>query len=161
MSVVATDRRIERTRDALEGAFIRLILEGRRYDRITIADLIARAGVGRSTFYEHYRNKDALLAETIRHPFALLAAAVDAGAREATLRDVLAHFHGNRMQARLIFAGSARRKIGRVLASMIEERLRARAQARGAAAPASIGVVALAIAEGELAAIMSWLGGEI
>ena len=65
------------------------------------------------------------------------------------------------MQARLIFAGSARRKIGRVLASMIEERLRARAQARGAAAPASVGVVALAIAEGELAAIMAWLGGEI
>ena len=66
MAVVATDRRIERTREALEGAFIRLILEGRRYDRITIAGLIARAGVGRSTFYEHYRNKDELLAATIR-----------------------------------------------------------------------------------------------
>ena len=87
MSVAVTDRRIERTREALEGAFIRLIFEGRRYDRITIADLIARAGVGRSTFYEHYRNKDELLAATIRYPFAGVAAAVDASANVATLRD--------------------------------------------------------------------------
>ncbi len=157
----ATDRRIERTREAVHGAFNALILEGRRYDRIRVADLIARAGVGRSTFYEHYRNKDEVLAETIRHPFAMLAAAVDAEARVPPLRDVLAHFHQNRAQARLIFAGSARRKIARVLASMIEERLRARAQVRGVAAPRSTGIAALAIAEGQLAAIMAWLDGEL
>src|SRR6202007_2792134 len=112
-----TDRRIERTREAIAGAFNSLIFEGRRYDRIRVADLIARAGVGRSTFYEHYRSKDDVLAETIRHPFAMLAAAVDADMQIATLREVLTHFYENRAQAKLIFAGRARRKIARVLAS--------------------------------------------
>jgi len=161
MSVAATDRRIERTREALEGAFIRLILEGRRYDRITIADLIARAGVGRSTFYEHYRNKDELLAATIRYPFVGVAAAVDANAKPASLRDALLHFEGNRVHAKAVFAGAARRKIVRVLAAMIEERLRVRARESGVVPRSTLGVVAAALAEGMLATIVSWLGGEL
>ena len=134
MPVAATDRRIERTRQAVTGAFSAMILEGCRYDRIRVADLIARAGVGRSTFYEHYRGKDDVLAETIRYPFAMLAAAVDADVKPSTLRDVLAHFHHNRVHGRAIFMGAARRRIARVLASMIEERLRLRAQGSGIAA---------------------------
>jgi AcrR family transcriptional regulator len=161
MAVVATDRRIERTREALEGAFIRLILEGRRYDRITIAGLIARAGVGRSTFYEHYRNKDELLAATIRYPFAGVAAAVEAGAKVATLRDALLHFEGNRVHAKAVFAGAARRKIARVLAAMLEERLRARARENGVVPAATLGIVATALAEGMLATIVAWLGGDV
>jgi AcrR family transcriptional regulator len=161
MAAAVTDRRIERTRRAVAGAFNAMILEGRRYDRIRVADLIARAGVGRSTFYEHYRSKDDVLAETIRHPFAMLAAAVDRDAQVSTLRDVLAHFHENRVHGKAIFAGTARRRIGRVLASMIEDRLRLRAQARGVAAPQALGVAAVAIAEGQLAAIVAWIGGDI
>ena len=161
MPVGTTDRRIERTREAIVGVFNALIFEGRRYDRIRVADLIARAGVGRSTFYEHYRGKDDVLAETIRYPFAMLAAAVDPDVRVSTLRDVLAHFHENRVPAKAIFAGTARRRIARVLASMIEERLRARAQVRGVVAPQVLGVAAVAIAEGQLAAIVAWIGGDI
>jgi len=161
MSVAVTDRRIERTREALEGAFIRLMFEGRRYDRITIADLIARAGVGRSTFYEHYRNKDELLAATIRYPFAGVAAAVDANANVATLRDALLHFEGNRENAKAVVAGGARRRIVRVLAAMIEERLRVRARESGVVPAATLGIVASALAEGMLATIVAWLGGEV
>jgi len=161
MPAAATDRRIERTRQAVTGAFNAMILEGRRYDRIRVADLIARAGVGRSTFYEHYRGKDDVLAETIRYPFAMLAAAVDADVKVSTLRDVLAHFHENRVHGKAIFMGTARRRIARVLASMIEARLRLRAQANGVAAPAALGVAAIALAEGQLAAIVAWIGGDI
>jgi AcrR family transcriptional regulator len=161
MRAAVTDRRIERTRRAVAGAFSALILEGRRYERIRIADVIARAGVGRSTFYEHYRNKDEVLAETIRRPFADVAGAIDAGARTSALRDALVHFAENRVHAKAVFAGSVRRKIARVLASMIEERLRARAHANGVAPPASVGIAALAIAEGQLAVIVAWLGGEV
>jgi AcrR family transcriptional regulator len=161
MPAATIDRRIERTREAIAGAFNALIFEGRRYDRIRVADLIARAGVGRSTFYEHYRGKDDVLAETIRHPFAMLAAAVDRDARVSTLRDVLEHFHENRVQAKAIFAGRARRRVARVLASMVEERLRLRAQSRGTATPVSIGIAAVAIAEGQLAAIVAWGAGDV
>lgn len=158
MPTAAKDRRIERTRQAVLGAFVQLMLEGRRYDRIKVSDLIERAGVGRSTFYEHYRNKDEVLAESIRHPFAMLADAVERGFDVARLRSVLVHFVENRVQARAVFGGAARRQVSRVLASMIEERLRSRARKNGVATSASIKIAAVAIADGQLAAIVSWLG---
>ena len=54
------DRRVRRSRDLLFQALIALILE-KGYDRITVQDILDRADVGRSTFYEHYRSKDDLL----------------------------------------------------------------------------------------------------
>ncbi|WP_280437420.1 TetR/AcrR family transcriptional regulator [Nocardia carnea] len=54
------DRRVRRTRETLHRALIELMME-RAYDRISVSDVIARADVGRSTFYAHYRDKDDLL----------------------------------------------------------------------------------------------------
>jgi len=54
------DRRVSRTRRALHEALIGLILE-KGYDAITVADIVDRADVGRSTFYAHFVDKDALL----------------------------------------------------------------------------------------------------
>lgn len=54
------DRRVRRTRETLHRALIELMME-RAYDRISVRDVIARADVGRSTFYAHYRDKDDLL----------------------------------------------------------------------------------------------------
>ncbi len=54
-----TDRRIQRTRELLQTALIKLISE-RDYDAITIQDIIDRANVGRTTFYKHYNSKDEL-----------------------------------------------------------------------------------------------------
>lgn len=55
-----SDRRIRRTRRALHEALIGLILE-KGYVRVTVQDILDRADVGRSTFYAHYRDKEALL----------------------------------------------------------------------------------------------------
>ncbi|MCP5100882.1 MAG: TetR/AcrR family transcriptional regulator [Chloroflexi bacterium] len=54
------DRRVRRTKKLLKGALIELILE-KGYDAITVADILDRADVGRSTFYAHYNSKDDLL----------------------------------------------------------------------------------------------------
>ena len=54
------DRRVRRTRRILHEALISLILE-KGYGRITVQDILDRADVGRSTFYVHYRDKEALL----------------------------------------------------------------------------------------------------
>jgi len=54
------DRRSIRTRNALREALIQLIGE-RGWDAIAVQDLCERANVGRSTFYSHFPNKDALL----------------------------------------------------------------------------------------------------
>jgi len=54
------DRRIERTRQALQNALNELILE-KGYERVTVQDVIDRANVGRSTFYAHFESLDQLL----------------------------------------------------------------------------------------------------
>lgn len=54
-----TDRRVLRTRDTLGDALFALMHE-KSFDDITVQDLLDRAGVGRSTFYAHYRDKDDL-----------------------------------------------------------------------------------------------------
>src|SRR4029450_490800 len=53
------DRRVRRTRRILGEALVSLVLE-KGYDQITVQDILDRADVGRSTFYAHYRDKDAL-----------------------------------------------------------------------------------------------------
>jgi AcrR family transcriptional regulator len=54
------DRRVRRTRDALGDALIALIQE-KQFETITVQNVLDRAGIGRSTFYAHYRDKDDLL----------------------------------------------------------------------------------------------------
>ena len=55
-----TDRRSLRTRNALREALLSLLGE-RGWDNFAVQDLCDRANIGRSTFYTHYTNKDALL----------------------------------------------------------------------------------------------------
>ena len=57
------DRRIRRTRLLLQEAIVALILE-KTYYKITVQDIIDRADVGRSTFYAHFPDKEALLVST-------------------------------------------------------------------------------------------------
>ncbi|HYN87660.1 MAG TPA: TetR/AcrR family transcriptional regulator [Ardenticatenaceae bacterium] len=54
------DRRSQRTRQMLGAALVELMLR-KRYDDITVQDIIDEANVGRSTFYAHYLDKDDLL----------------------------------------------------------------------------------------------------
>ncbi len=54
------DRRVQKTRKLLSDALVSLILE-KGYDAVSIADILDRANVGRSTFYAHYENKEQLL----------------------------------------------------------------------------------------------------
>ena len=67
------DPRIARTRRSLQDALLELARE-RELDDISVADIAERAGVNRSSFYQHYADKETLLADAID------AAAIDAGA---------------------------------------------------------------------------------
>ena len=59
------DRRVQKTRALLHGALVSLVHE-KPYDDIVVKEILARADVGRSTFYAHYRDKDELLECGIR-----------------------------------------------------------------------------------------------
>ena len=54
------DKRVNRTIRLLRDALISLIHE-KNYDTITIQEIVERADVGRSTFYNHFYDKDSLL----------------------------------------------------------------------------------------------------
>ena len=56
--------RIRQTRRKLHDALVSLIHE-KNYREIAVEEILERADVGRTTFYEHFRNKDALLASGI------------------------------------------------------------------------------------------------
>ena len=54
------DRRTRRTRQLLRNALFALLKE-KRYEEISVQDIIEQADVARSTFYMHYLDKDDLL----------------------------------------------------------------------------------------------------
>lgn len=118
MPAAPLDARAERTRRALLAAFFDLV-QGARYDDITVADLATRAGVSRSAFYAHYAGKDALLAASIAHPFAILADTLKS-TNGTALIGLLDHFWENRALARSIFQDPIRRRVVAVLTDRIE-----------------------------------------
>lgn len=55
-TALKTDRRIRKTKEALRNAVFSLIVE-KGYDAVTVQDILDRANVGRSTFYNHFVDK--------------------------------------------------------------------------------------------------------
>ncbi|MEV5201573.1 TetR/AcrR family transcriptional regulator [Streptomyces sp. NPDC053720] len=58
---MAEDRRTRRTRRALGGALVELVLE-RGFSALTVEDITEQADVARATFYAHFKGKDDLFA---------------------------------------------------------------------------------------------------
>lgn len=148
------DRRSQRTRRAVFDAFARLVFS-RRYGAIRTTDLIEEAGVGRSTFYEHFRNKDDVMVWAIDPIFAPLAEAAAGQASLPRLRFVLDHLWERRALARVMFEPPLAAKLQRKLAGMIEARL---GDGQDGELPSAM--AAAASAASQLALLRVWLGGE-
>jgi len=86
------DRRAERTRHALAQALMALTPR-QGFDRLEVRQLVAKAGVGRSTFYKHYAGKD----DFVINSFASMVAMFDAKAQTADDYDTM-------LPARVVFA---------------------------------------------------------
>ena len=60
MKIIAVDERAQKSQSLLIGALIDLIHQ-RGWEAVNVRDLCTKAGVARSTFYIHFRNKEELL----------------------------------------------------------------------------------------------------
>jgi AcrR family transcriptional regulator len=78
MGARTTDRRVQRTRQLLQGALLSLIRE-RGFEALSVQDIIDRADVGRATFYAHFDNTEDLLVSGIEG----LRSALKEGQRQA------------------------------------------------------------------------------
>jgi len=146
--IKAKDRRVRRTRGALIAAWNHLVLNRRR--DIRVGDVVAVAGVGRSTFYDHYSSAEALHLDALRGPFSLIADAAAGRSDGSKLLYLLEHFWEYRSSARQSFDGSAER----LLASMIEERL------AGEQLSIPGRIVSRQLAATVLTPIVAWVSGE-
>ncbi|MBI4943210.1 MAG: TetR/AcrR family transcriptional regulator [Actinobacteria bacterium] len=64
MPDVAADRRVRRTRAAIQRALLALMAE-KGYEAVTATDIIERADIGRSTFYTHFTDKQHVLYDSL------------------------------------------------------------------------------------------------
>lgn len=144
------DRRIRRTRAALTDAFLELVVE-RPYDDIAVGHIIERAGVGRSTFYQHYANKEDILRQSLAPGFEALSECLWPERDPARLLFWVEAFWTNRRIARILLAGPVRPFIVRTLAQQIEPRL------PDLTIPGAI--AAAQVAEAQLGLIYAWVAG--
>lgn len=152
----AFDRRPEKTRTAIFSAFLELLFD-RPYGQVTIAAIVDRANVGRSTFYEHFTGKDDLLRRGLAGPLSIIAASVKPDARPGDLIDTLKHFRENQRIARVLLQTAARQSFTRVLAAEIEtalEGLRPLSRMPSSLVAAQIGAALQAILE-------PWILGQV
>lgn len=150
------DPRRLRTRADLMAAFFSLVLS-QRYHEIRVGDVLARSGVSRSTFYEHFRNKDELLAASLDGPFRTLANLVGERADANAVHAVLEHFWQNRALARSLFQGAALRIVRRALVMHVENTLTHEQHSRLRIPPR---LAAHGLADGLFSPVVAWLSGE-
>ncbi|MGQ3010591.1 TetR/AcrR family transcriptional regulator, partial [Microbacterium aurantiacum] len=157
------DVRVERTRRSLQEALFDLARD-RPLEEVTVADIVQRAGVNRSSFYQHYADKETLLAD------ALDTAVDDAGtflpetitAPDGPQRALTAYLRHIDERADVY-----RRVLGRHGSAAVASRLRDRIEAvareglarmgTGAFEGIPLGVVSAGIAGSALGVIETWL----
>lgn len=93
----SADPRVIRSTHALGAALVALMLE-EKFNNITVQSILDRAGVGRSTFYAHFRNKQDVLHSSYEQMFAWLEQKLDqpspVGARIVPVAEFLMHIGG-------------------------------------------------------------------
>ena len=134
---------------AILQAFADIILES-GYEKVRVLDIVARSGVARSTFYEHFQSREDVLRDSMRGPFEILGQLAAPSCDIARVAATVNHFMENRALAKSVMGNPGTETLIDLLAESIE------AQA-GSAVPV---LIARAAAGAQLAVISSWLDGK-
>jgi AcrR family transcriptional regulator len=160
-------RRVARTKAAIEDAFVALVLE-RGYDRVAVEDITDRADLARATFYAHYPNKEAVqfsvfnrLTEDLVHRIA------DQGGPPTVVhRDAIqaAYTHAAEMPDlyRACLSDPRTRQAHlSTLSRYAEENFRDRLKALGKQPRVPVPLMARAFVGAHVAVLEAWLAGEL
>lgn len=154
----APDPRVARTTHALGRALLALMQE-RPFAAITVQQILDRAGVGRTAFYAHFRNKEDVLHTSYERLFDALGPMVDGpsplGRRLFPVAELLEHVGGQHA-----VVGALRRdgRLGDVwsLCADHAERLIARRMERPPSVPPVTAQVRARMLAGALVAMLEW-----
>jgi len=138
-------------------AFVELVLT-RGYELVSAREIARKANVGRSTFYLHFASKDELLKESLKFPSRALAGYVSGELGPEQLARLLDHFRAQRDLNRPFFADPIRTLWVKCLATLIQAQLVAQ-PASGARPQVPRALIALTIAEMQIALITHWVTG--
>ena len=112
LSMRKDDARVRRTRMQLGTALLNLIME-KPVRNVTVQDVLDRSGVGRSTFYLHYRDIDDLLLSQLEMFCEAMSTALsnqkDRSHRVAPVAELFAHI-GNKNQLYRVLSDSGHLK---------------------------------------------------
>ncbi len=153
----SADARVTRTQRQIFEAFADLV-QRRRYDEISVGDIVAEAGIGRSTFYEHYRDKDAVLRLSLRFPFSPLADLFFDEVPAARVHMALDHLWQRRSLARILFREHSRAIAVQTFIDLADDGVRARG---GDPDVASLRADIAFKSHGMIAALDSWVTGRL
>ena len=172
MAAKAPDRRVQRTRQLLQGALMSLIQE-KGYEALTVQDILDRANVGRATFYAHFDNKEDLLVSRLDGLRASLQArqrhARQHGSRHedrmfAYSRDMFVHVDEHRTVFRSMVGKRSGAIIQHLFHKMLVDLVREDVKAVAPAKAAAMGgtpheAVAQLIAGGLFGLVLWWVDG--
>ena len=133
-------------RDSFLQAFADIILEN-GYEKVRVLDIVERSRVARSTFYEHFQNREDLLRESMRGLFDVLAKLAVPSCDLSGVASMLDHVRHNRDLTKSLMRNPGMDTLVHLLSEAIDNHARAPVPA----------IASRAIAGAQLAIISAWL----
>jgi AcrR family transcriptional regulator len=158
-------RRVARTKAAIEDAFVQLVLE-RGYDQVTVEDITDRADLARATFYTHYPNKEAVQFSVFNRLTEDLVQRLATGPRNVVHRDTIQAAYRQAAEMPDLYRAClndprTRQAHLSTLSRYAEQNFRDRLTARGKQPRVPVPVMARAFAGAHVAILEAWLAGEL
>lgn len=129
-------------------AFRELALR-RPFDDISVKDVVQLAGVGRSTFYDHFDDKTELLIASMDWMLSVLASCAAGTCKTKDVVELVSHINENRDIGRMVLNSSSATYLIRELAERIT-------QQRG-----SLSIESISHANSYFGVLRSWLSDEL
>ena len=160
-------RRVARTKAAIEDAFVQLVLE-HGYERVAVEDISDRADLARATFYAHYPNKEAVLFSVFNRLVEELMQriAYQGGPWNVVRRDAMQTAYKHAAEQPDLYRAClsdvrTRRAYLSILSRYTEQNFRDRLNALGNQPRVPVPVMARAFVGAQVAILEAWLAGEL